>query len=468
MVSVYLSLRVALGLAPCYFLVMIRIKKGLDLPIKGAPEQLLAEKPVTEVAVVASDYIGLKPVMAVEAGEKVSRGQLLFTDKSRLGVRFTAPAGGVVTAINRGERRVLLSVVIKVDDAEEETQFTAYSQAELSELTGEQVRENLLQSGLWIYLRTRPFSKIPAADSTPHAIFITAMDSNPLAADPQVVLREREQDFINGLEVLAKLGSGKLYLCKASGAAIPESPNPRVVTHEFAGPHPTGLVGTHIHFLEPVSENRCVWHLNYQDVVAIGRLFVTGSLPVERVISLAGPQVERPRLVQTRLGANLNELAADELQAGDNRIVSGSVLCGRQVQDFLGYLGPYHLQVSVLGEDYQQELLGWLRLGKEKFSALNLFSSSFSPARKFAFSTSTGGETRPMVPVGSYEAVMPLDILPTQLLRALIIGDREMAQQLGCLELDEEDLALCTFVCPGKYDYGPLLRETLNQIEKEG
>ena len=233
---------------------MIRIKKGLDLPIAGAPEQLLEEKPVTEVAVVASDYIGLKPAMAVEAGEKISRGQLLFTDKSRPGVQFTAPAGGVVTAINRGERRALLSIVIKIDDEEEEIQFAAYSQEELSGLTGEQVRENLLQSGLWTCLRTRPFSKVPPADSTPHAIFIAAMDSNPLAADPQVVLRGREQDFINGLEILVKLGPGKLHLCKAPGAAIPESLNPRLLIHEFAGPHPAGLVGTHIHFLEPVGE----------------------------------------------------------------------------------------------------------------------------------------------------------------------------------------------------------------------
>jgi len=448
---------------------MISIKRGLDLPITGMPEQLLEEKLVTEVAVVASDYMGLKPAMAVEVGERVSRGQLLFTDKSRLGVQFTAPAGGVVAAINRGERRVLLSVVIKVDDVEEETQFPVYSQAELSGLTSQQVRDNLLQSGLWTSLRTRPFSKTPAADSPPpHAIFITAIDSNPLAADPQVVLHGREQDFINGLELLAKLGLGSLHLCKAVGATIPESSNPHLFVHEFTGPHPAGLVGTHIHFLQPVSEKKSVWHLNYQDVLAIGRLFTTGSLSVERVISLAGPQIERPRLVQTRMGANLGELTAGELKTGECRVISGPVLCGRQAQESLAYLGPYHLQVSVLAEGHQQELFGWLWPGKEKFSSLNLFSSSLSLARKFALTTSTGGEVRPMVPMGSYEEVMPLDILPTQLLRALIVGDTEMARQLGCLELDEEDLALCTFVCPGKYDYGPLLRETLNQIEREG
>jgi Na+-transporting NADH:ubiquinone oxidoreductase subunit A len=344
----------------------------------------------------------------------------------------------------------------------------ACSQSELGELTGEQVRENLLQSGLWVCLRTRPFSKIPAADSTPHAIFITAMDSNPLAADPQVVLRGREEDFINGLALLAKLGPGKLHLCKAAGATIPESPDPRLQVHEFTGCHPAGLVGTHIHFLEPVDEKKSVWYLNYQDVVAIGCLFTEGRLPVERVVALAGSQVKRPRLVQTCVGANLAELTAGELKAGDNRIISGSPLCGREAQEALAYLGAYHLQVAVLEEGHQQELLGWLCPGSEKFSVLNLFSSSLSAVKQFAFSTSTGGETRPMVPVGSYEAVMPLDILAIQLLRALIVGDTEMARKLGCLELDEEDLALCTFVCPGKYDYAPLLRETLNQIEQEG
>ncbi|HEC16425.1 MAG TPA: Na(+)-translocating NADH-quinone reductase subunit A [Sedimenticola sp.] len=447
---------------------MMRIKKGLDLPITGAPAQEPERKPVTAVAVVAADYMGLKPVMLVKAGERVRRGQALFSDRSRPGVRFTAPAGGLVTAVHRGERRALLSVVIRLEDAEEEVPFAAYAQEELGGLSADRVRENLLESGLWTCLRTRPFSRIPAADSAPHAIFVTAMDTNPLAADPQVVLRGREQDFINGLEILTRLGPGRVHLCKAPGAAIPESPNPRVLTHEFAGPHPAGLAGTHIHFLEPVGEKKTVWHLNYQDVAAIGRLFVQGRLPVERVVSLAGPRVEHPRLVQTRLGADLDELTAGELKAGENRVVSGPVLCGRRAQGPLAYLGPYHLQVTVLAEDRRRELLGWLRPGKAKFSALNLFSSSFFPARRFAFSTGMGGETRPMVPVGGYEAVMPLDILPTPLLRALIVGDTDMARQLGCLELDEEDLALCTFVCPGKYDYGPLLRAALNRIEREG
>lgn len=447
---------------------MIRIKKGLDLPITGAPAPQLEEKPVTKVAVMGSDYPGLKPVLLVEVGEQVKRGQPLFSDKGLPGVQFTAPAGGVVSAIERGERRTLQAIEIAVNANEEELEFNAYRPEELGTLSTGQVRTQLLGSGLWTSLRTRPFSRVPAADAVPHAIFVTAMDSNPLAADPQLVLRGREQDFLNGLAVLTRLGPGPVHVCRAAGSAIPTSTNPSVLDHEFAGPHPAGLAGTHIHFIAPAGEHRSLWHLNYQDTIAIGRLFTEGRLCVERVIALGGPQVQRPRLLRTRRGASLDELTAGELRPGPSRIVSGSALCGRKAEGALAYLGPYHLQVTALQEGGASQLLGWLRPGSDRFSVLNLYASRLFRHRRFAFATGTGGETRPMVPVGSYEAVMPLDILPTQLLRALIVGDTDLARQLGCLELDEEDLALCTFVCPGKYDYAPLLRAALERIEKEG
>ncbi len=239
-------------------------------------------------------------------------------------------------------------------------------------------------------------------------------------------------------------------------------------TEAFAGPHPAGLPGTHIHFLDPVNATKSVWSINYQDVIAIGKLFTTGQLWTERVVALAGPVVEQPRLVRTRLGANLSELTAGELQPGSNRVVSGSVLGGRTAQGAFAFLGRYHLQVSCLTEGNERELMHYLRAGVNKHSVMNIFVSKLMAAKKFAFSTSTNGSPRAMVPVGNYEAVMPLDILPTQLLRYLIVGDTEMAQKLGCLELDEEDLALCTYVCAGKYEYGPILRDNLARIEKEG
>ena len=447
----------------------MRIKKGLDLPIAGAPQQVIEEKPVTEVAVLGPDYVGMRPNLQVQVGDHVKCGQLLFTDKKNPEIGFTAPSGGVIKAIHRGEKRMLLSVVIQVDDNEEAVCFTSYSPEELSSLSEQQVRANLLQSGLWTAFRTRPFSKVPMPDSTPHSIFINAMDSNPLAADPVVVIDEHWQDFNHGIAILVQLGVGKLHLCKAADSAIPVPELDQLNVYEFTGPHPAGLTGTHIHMLAPVSKQKIVWSINYQDVIAIGKLFTTGELSVERVISLAGPQVEHPRLLRVRLGTAIDDVVRDELKAGENRIVSGSVLYGYEAREQLAYLGRYHLQISVLQEMREKELLPWLKPGKEKFSVLNIFTSSFLPrTERFNFSTATHGEQRAMVPVGSYEDVMPLDILPTQLLRALIVNDTDTAQALGCLELDEEDLALCTYVCPGKYDYGLLLRECLDQIEKEG
>ncbi len=358
-------------------------------------------------------------------------------------------------------------MVIAVDEDEELEEFSAYAPAELAHLSADQVRENLLRSGLWTAFRTRPYSKIPAVDAVPRAIFVNAVDSNPLAADPVVVMQGREESFAQGLRALTRLG-GQVYLCKAAGSAIPAPNLPSLTVAEFAGPHPAGLVGTHIHFLHPVDKARTAWHLNYQDVIAIGRLFTRGRLEPERVIALGGPQVTRPRLLRTRLGAALDALLAAELRAGENRAISGSVLCGRHAVGAEAYLGRYHLQVSVLVEEREQAFMGWAAPGRDKFSVFNLYSSRLHPGRRLAFTTTTGGETRPMVPIGTYEAVMPLDLLATHLLRALIVGDTDAAQELGCLELDEEDLALCTFVCPGKYDYGLLLRAALEHIEKAG
>lgn len=450
----------------------IRINKGLDLPIDGKPRQVIEDKPVSKVAVLGSDYVDLRPHLAVEVGQQVKRGEVLFTDERLPGVNYTAPAGGVVTAIHRGERRALLSVVIDVDDHEQIVKYPAYTSAEISELGEQAVRENLINSGLWTALRTRPFNKAPAPDSVPHAIFINAMDTRPLAPDPQVVLKEQSDAFADGLRALSRLGAGQLFLCASpatngSFSALTSELNQLVVAL-FDGPHPAGLPGTHIHFLDPVSLNKTVWHVNYQDVIAMGKLFTTGELFVERVVSLAGPQVKRPRLLRTRLGAFVHDMVREELKSGENRIISGSVLHGHAAVDALAFLGRYHLQVSVISEGREQEFMGWLRPGKNKFSLLNIFTSRFMPRKQFAMTTTSGGDQRAMVPVGTYEEVMPLDILPTLLLRALIVDDSETAHALGCLELDEEDLALCTYVCPGKYDYGPLLHRCLERIEKEG
>lgn len=445
---------------------MINIKRGLDLPIAGAPTQRIeAGRPIRSVAVIGFDYPGMKPTMEVQVGDRVKLGQVLFSDKKNEGVNFTAPGAGVVSAVHRGEKRVLQSVVIDLEGNDELT-FAQYDAADLETLSDAQVRESLQQSGLWIALRTRPYSKVPAIDATPSSIFVTALDTHPLAADPALIIAEQAADFESGLKVLGNLAN--VFLCKAEGASLPGENLAKVRTESFAGPHPAGLAGTHIHFLDPVSATKSVWTIGYQDVIAVGKLFTTGRLSVERVLSLAGPVVNQPRLVRTRLGANLDELTAGELHAGANRVVSGSLLGGRTAHGAFAYLGRYHQQVSCLREGNEREMLHYMRPGLEKHSVLNIYISKLMSGKKFAFSTSTNGSPRAMVPVGNYEKVMPLDVLPTQLLRALIVGDTEVAQKLGCLELDEEDLALCSYVCAGKYEYGPILRDNLTRIEKEG
>ena len=447
---------------------MFRIRKGLDLPISGVPEQhVTTGASIHHVAIVGDDYVGMRPAMLVQEGDRVIKGQALFEDKKNPGVMFTAPASGTVVAIHRGERRVLQSVVIQIE-GDEKREFARFDAADLATLSHDAVQTQLLESGLWTALRTRPYSKTPVPGTVPAAIFVTAIDTNPLSADPQPLILAERKAFDAGLTVLTRLTPGKVHVCQASGGKLGGHPQGQVAFNEFAGPHPAGLVGTHIHFLEPVSLTKQVWHLNYQDVIAIGKLFTTGELCAERIIAIGGPQATQPRLVRTLLGADLTALLAGETKEGENRIISGSVLSGRHATGPMAWLGRFHLQVSVVLEGREKELFGWVLPGAEKYSVTRNTLGHFLRRKLFNFSTSTNGGERAMVPIGNYERVMPLDILPTVLLRDLLAGDTDGAQALGCLELDEEDLALCTYVCPGKYEYGPVLREVLTRIEQEG
>ncbi|NKB97577.1 MAG: Na(+)-translocating NADH-quinone reductase subunit A [Pseudomonadales bacterium] len=448
---------------------MIKLNKGLTLPIAGLPTQAIEDgRAIRSVAVLGNDYPGMKPTMAVGEGETVTKGQVLFSDKKNEGVIYTAPASGTVTAINRGAKRALLSVVIEVADDSQTTtsQPTAYEA--FTDLTREAITEILVASGDWVALRTRPFARVPAIGTAPNSIFVTAMDTNPLAGDPAVIINDKASEFSAGLELLAKLTDGGVHVCHAPGLFLPTGEDARIVAHEFSGPHPAGLPGTHIHFIDPVSTNKTVWYINYQDVIAFGHLFLTGSVLTERVVALAGPGVANPRLIKTVQGASLDELTAGELKGTEQRVISGSVLAGRTAEGPEAYLGRYHNQVSVLPEDKERRLLGYLTPGVDSHSVFPIYLSKWLGEKNMKFSTNTNGSPRGMVPIGTFEEVMPLDILPTQLLRSLLVGDLETAVNLGCLELDEEDIALCTYACPGKYEYGPVLRDVLTQIEKEG
>ncbi len=453
-----------------------RIDKGLDLPIAGEPQQTIDSGGApSHAALLAADYVGMKPTMLVAVGDDVRRGQAVFEDKKTPGVVYAAPAGGRVAAINRGARRAFQSLVIQLSRSElagerESVAFNAYSGKHPAELSGGEVRALLVESGLWTAFRTRPFGKVPAVDAKPHSIFVTAVDTNPLAPSVDVALSGREEYFALGLKAVGKVAeTAVVYVCKAPGSKAAAPADGNFSEETFSGPHPSGTPGVHIHLLDPVDLNKQVWHLDYQDVIAIGKLFDSGALDVERIVSLAGPAVERPRLLRTRLGASTASLTNREIKSGATRIVSGSVLSGRTAAgDIFGYLGRYHSQISVLPEAVGRDFLGWLSPGAGMYSAANVFLSKLLPGRKFGFTTSTHGSRRAMVPIGMYEKVVPMDILPTPLLRALLVSDEERAQELGALELCEEDVALCSFVSLGKADYGPLLRQVLTKIEKEG
>ncbi|MBI9070164.1 MAG: Na(+)-translocating NADH-quinone reductase subunit A [Melioribacteraceae bacterium] len=448
---------------------LTKIKKGLNLPITGEPEQKIsAAKAVKNVAILGDDFVGMKPTMIVKEGDIVKLGEAVFTDKKIPAIKFTSPGSGKVTSINRGEKRVFLSLVVELDGADDQVTFSSYSESELSSLDKEKVKEQLLESGHWTSIRVRPFSKIANPETVPHSIFVNAMDTNPLAPSISVIMKGSERDFENGLKVISKLTDGKVFICREAGSSIPGSEVKNVSVEEFSGPHPAGLSGTHIHFIDSVSQHKFVWYINAEDVIAIGSLFTTGKIKTEKVISLAGPQVNSPRLLKTRVGASITELVTGELKEGENRVISGSVLSGRIAEGTTAFIGKFHRTISVLQESYERKFLGWANPFANFFSLKRVVLSSFIRSRKFDFTTDNHGGERAIVPCGSYESVMPLDILPTFLLRSIAVDDVEEAEKLGVLELDEEDLALCTFVDPSKIDHGPILRRNLTLIEKEG
>lgn len=448
---------------------LIKLRKGLDLRLAGAPVQSIERAAnVSTVGLIGPDYVGMKPTMLVEEGDRVSLGQPLFEDKKNPGVLFTSPGAGTVTAITRGPRRVLQSVTVRLE-GDEQVSFDAYGTRSLATLSGEKVREQLIRSGLWTAIRARPYGKIPPVDGQAQAIFVNAIDTNPLSGDPAVILKGDEALFHAGLQVLTRLTDGPVWICTAPDAGIALPPGDRFRHAEFSGPHPAGLVGTHMHFLAPVSTTRTNWHVGPQDVVAIGHLFTTGRIRTERVVALGGPVVRKPRLLRTRLGANIDELLRGELNDVDARAISGSIWNGRRAAGWAAYLGRYSTQVSVLPEGRRRRLFGWLNPFGERYSVSGaLVSSWLGRGREFTLDTSTNGSPRALVPLGGYDRVNPLDILSMPLLRALVVRDTDDAQMLGALELAEEDVALMSFVCVGKHDFGPHLRESLDLIEKEG
>ncbi len=443
-----------------------KLKKGLELPVQGAPDQTIQPGPeFSTVGVLGSDYLGLKPQMLVQEGDEVQRGTPLFCHKDVPDAMMVAPLTGKVVAINRGARRVLQSVVIEVSDANDTgVDFSATGDAE----SAEGITAKLCASGLWTAFRTRPYSKMPQPGTKPSAIFVTAMDSEPLAGDAAVIIKDAGEAFAEGLKAVAKLTDGKTYLCQRDGDTLPGADVAGVEPAAFSGPHPAGLAGTHIHFLEPLAGEKLVWTIGYQDIIAIGRLMQTGHLDPNVVVALSGPGARQPRLIRTVMGASTDDLTSDEVNIeGTARIISGSILSGKLADGPTAFLGRFARQVSIIREDPDQIPMGWIRPMPSKYAVQPVLGSAFAK-KLFAFTSNLNGGRRAMVPTGTFEELMPQDYLPTQLLRALLVMDTDTAQALGALELDEEDLGLVGFACPAKYEYGLALRDCLTKIEKEG
>ena len=455
-----------------------RTRKGLRLPIAGEPAQKITPaNPVTQVAVTAVDFPGIRPRMAVVEGDRVARGTLLFEDRKNKGVRFTSPGAGTVAAIQRGERRALLSVIITLDDAERteggtpaSVRFEAFKGTPAAQLTGDEALGLLTESGLFTAIRRRPFDRIPSPKETPRALFVMASGGHPLSPDPTVVVAASPAAWAQGLIALKRLiGDAPLYVILGPLGEVPVPEIPGVAVHRFDGRFPFGTPGSAMHVIDPVDRGRKAWYIGYQDAIAFGSLVKTGRPDVTRVVALSGPGVANPRLVRTRVGAAIGTLIQGEGRAGDYRVLSGSVLGGREADGGpLDFLGCYHDQITVIENTAERRLLGWLAPGADTFSVSRLFISKLMPKSRLRFTTDQKGGERVMVPIGLFEKVWPFDLLVTPLLRALLAGDDETSEALGCLELGEEDVAVCSFVCPSKIDYGAALRSTLDRIEEQG
>ncbi len=447
----------------------IRNKKGLDIPIGGAPEATIEDAhDVQSVALLGTDYVGLEPKMMVAKGDRVALGQPLFQHKRDPAIIFTAPASGIVSNIHRGERRALKAVVIDIDgeDHATETKFETGT----AEIPPQVLRARLLESGLWTAFRTRPFSRIPHSEARPRSIFVTCCDTRPLSGDPKAVVDLFSEAFSLGLDVLAQLVSSKVFLCTGGDWQGPTGSASSIEHVLFEGPHPAGLPGTHIHHLDRVGPDPEVWHIGYQDVIAIGKLIGEGCIWTERIVALGGEGFSKPRMVRTRIGAEIAALTTGELAktTPDNveaRLISGCVLSGRHARGAEAYLGRYHLQISAVPQMRQRSWRPWRRPHENRYSFANVFSRFQSEP---AFTTDQNGRAAAMVPTDTFERLIPMDVLAAPLLKSLLILDTDNAQALGALELDEEDLALCSFVCPGKNDYASVLRRNLEVIERDG
>jgi len=445
----------------------IKIKRGLNIKLVGEADKMISDLPLSETfAIKPPNFIGVTPKLLVKQGDEVQAGTALFNDKSNEVIKFCAPVSGEVIDIVRGEKRKILEVKILAD---KEISYVAFKKTNPNELSREDIIEALLNSGVWPFIRQRPFGIIGNPNDTPKSIFISAFDSNPLAPDYNFIMQEKDQEFQTGLDALGKLTDGKIHLnINADTTPAKIFANIKEVEiNKISGPHPAGNVGPQIHHIDPLNKGEVVWYINIQDVLIVGRLFNHGKFDASRMVALTGSQIKNPKYYRTIVGCNIKNIIAEGgLKSGENRIISGNVLTGNQITAD-GYLDFYDSQITVIPEGHEPEFMGWLAPGFNKLSMSRTFFSWLSPKKKHDLNTNLHGEERPFVVTGEYEKVFPMDIYPVQLLKSILIEDIEMMENLGIYEVVEEDFALCEFVCTSKIESQDIIRRGLDIIRKE-
>ena len=478
----------------------ITIRKGLDIPINGRAELLLTDaRSITTYAVKPTDFVGLTPHLTVEEGDNVHVGDALFMDKHDERIRFTSPVDGHVKAIERGEKRKLLEVVVEAD-CKSDGSMGSDCKSSPTLQTADDIKAAMLQCGLWTLLRQRPFGTVANPDDKPKAIFISTFSSAPLAPDYDFVMQGKEEALKKGLEALTHLTDGMVHVCFRSGQKLANldcfvprnDAKRRLEIHHVKGPHPSGNIGTQIAHIDPINKGEVVWTMNAQDVAVLGELVITGVYRPEKVIAVAGPNIKNPHYYRIKAGACLAEIVKDQplnndypkMDADDtgkkNRVISGDILSGTQIAPN-GFIGAYDDLVSILPEGDYYDFMGWLMPGVRKFSFSRTFFSGFMPKSTFKplgiklprfeslwkFDTNTHGDERPLVFTGNFERVFPFDIYPTQLIKACIVGDIDLMENLGIYEVEPEDFALCEFIDTSKTDIQAIVREALEKLRKE-
>lgn len=443
----------------------IKLRKGFDIKMQGAAEHIFFQNPMPEtVALKPTDFVGMTAKMVVKEGDKVLAGDPLFIDKFHPEIQFVSPVSGVVAAVNRGERRALLNVVVKPDA---EIEYKKFENGSLDSMSREQVIAAMLNAGVWPFVKQRPYDVIANPNDKPKSIHISAFDSAPLAPDYTFALEESAADFQVGINALKKLTDGavNLNIYKEERAKTTFTQVTGVEQNFFQGPHPAGNVGVQIHHIDPINKGEVVWVVNPQDVIIIGRLFSKGIFDARVVVALTG-QVKKPLYYKTILGASIKSFLGKEAINDDMRVISGNVLTGTKLgkDDYIGF---YDSQVTVIEEGNKPTFMGWLAPGFGKYSFSRAFFSWLQPNKKYTLNTNYNGGARAFVFTGIYEQVLPMDIYPMQLLKAIITEDIDKMEQLGIYEVVPEDFALCEFVCPSKIEIQSILRQGLDTIRKE-